>query len=137
MFEFDDCFYDQPSMVHDRQELIEFRKIETIMLPMTQEKTTLFAPMSMHIDFVIPDKFYIDECRNFLSLVLPEAIQELQDMPNTKILILHHFKIRGRVFSNRCLQVSISMSLNLGDKIHLEGRGNVMTWVLNKLFEFR
>ena len=110
-------------MVHDRQELIEVRKIETMMLPMTQEKTTLIAPMSMHIDFVIPDKFYIEECRNFLSLVLQEAIQELQDMPNTKILILHHFKIRGRVFSHRCLQDSISMSLNLEDKIHLEGGG--------------
>ena len=107
------------------------------MLPMIQEKTTLIAPMSMHIDFVIPDKFYIEEYRNFLSLVLQKAIQELQDMPNTKILILLHFKIRVRVFSNRCLQDSISMSLNLEDKIHLEGGGNVMTWVLYKLFEFR
>ena len=34
-FEFDDCFYDQPFMVHDRQELIEVRKIETTILPMT------------------------------------------------------------------------------------------------------
>ena len=53
-----------------------------MMLPMTQEKTTLIAPMNMHIDFVIPDKFCIEECRNFLSLVLQAAIQELHDMPN-------------------------------------------------------
>ena len=26
-FEFDDCFYDQPSMVHDRRELIEVRRL--------------------------------------------------------------------------------------------------------------
>ena len=75
------------------RKLIEVKKIENMMLPMTQEKTTLIAPMSMHIDFVIPDKFYIEECRNFLPLVLQEAIQELQDMPNTKIIILHHFEI--------------------------------------------
>ena len=27
-FEFDECFYDEPSMVHDQQELTEVRKIE-------------------------------------------------------------------------------------------------------------
>ena len=26
-FEFDDCFYDQPSVVHDRRELIEVRRL--------------------------------------------------------------------------------------------------------------
>ena len=64
-------------MVHDQRELVEVREIETTILPMTQEKTTLTAPMSMHIDFLIPNKFYIEECRKFLSLVLQEAIQEL------------------------------------------------------------
>ena len=40
-------------------------------------------------------------------------------------------------FSNQCLLDSISMFLNLDDNVNLEGGGNVMTWVLNKLFEFR
>ena len=35
-----------------------------------------------------------------------------------------------------CEQLSISMFQNLEDKIQLEGEGNVMTQVLDKLFEF-
>ena len=53
-----------------------------------------------------------------------------------KILIIHHFKIQGQVFSNLSVQASISMSSNLKDKIHLEGEWNFMTWVLDKLFQF-
>jgi len=83
--EFDECFYDQPSMVHDQHKLTEVRKIETTMLPLTQEKTTTIAPMPTHIDFVIPDKFNGEECKNFLSLVLPQDMLK----PNTKVLILH------------------------------------------------
>ena len=70
------------------------------MLPVTQEKTTLIASMSMHIDFLILDKFNGEECKNFLSLGLLKAIPDLQDMPNIKNFILQHLKIRGQVFSN-------------------------------------
>ena len=110
-----------------------------MMLPMTQEKTTLIAPMNMHIDFVIPDKFCIEECRNFLSLVLQAAIQELHDMPNLTPKFSSFITLKSEVEYSpiRCLQDSISMSLNLEGKIHLEGGGTVITWILNKLFEFR
>ena len=53
-----------------------------------------------------------------------------------KILISHHFKIQVRAFPNGHVQASISMSSNLKDKIHLEPELNVMTQVLNRLFEF-
>ena len=53
-----------------------------------------------------------------------------------KILISHHFKIQVRVFPSGHVQASISVSSNLKDKIHLEPELNVMTQVLNRLFEF-
>ena len=64
------------------------------MLPVTQEKTTLIASMSMHIDFLILDKFNGEECKNFLFVVLLKAIPDFQYMPNIKNFILQYLKIR-------------------------------------------
>ena len=60
-------------MVHDQQELTEVLKIETTMLPLTQEKTTLIAPMCMNINFVILDKFNGEQCKNFSILSAPKG----------------------------------------------------------------
>ena len=51
----------------------EVIKIETTMLPSTQEKTTSIAPMCTHINFVIPDKFNGDQCKNSSILSAPNG----------------------------------------------------------------
>ena len=83
-----------------------------------------------------------------MFLVLTKVVKELVQVSNVRILIIQYFKIRSQVFFNlgrkiRCEQVSISMSCNLENKIHLKREENVMTLddVLDKLlfelFEFR
>ena len=94
-----------------------------------------------HIGFVIPNESKDVGGNAFMFLVLTKVVEELVQVSNIQILILQHFKIRGRVFSNWgrkmwSKKVLISTFRNLEDKIHLKGEWNVMTWVLDKLFEF-
>ena len=91
-----------------------------------------------HIEFVIPDEFKDMKIKVFL---FTKMIKELVQISMVWILILQLFKIQDLVISNWgrkiwCEQASISMFGNLEDKIHLEGEGNIMTQVLDKLFEF-
>ena len=106
------------------------------MLPMIQEKTTLIAPMSMHIDFVIPDKFIL---RN-VGILYPWCSK--RQFKNCKTCLTPKFSpfitSKSKVEYSPIDVCKIRfLSFNLEDKIHLEGGGNVMTRVLNKLFEFR
>ena len=94
-----------------------------------------------HIGFVIPNESKDVGSNAFMFPVLTKVVEELVQVSNIQILILQHFKIRGRVFSNWgrkmwSKKVLISTFRNLEDKIHLKGEWNVMTWVLDKLFEF-
>ena len=86
------------------------------------------------IGFVIPNEFKDVGIKVFLFTRVVKDIMAQASM--VKILIIHHSKIQGQVFSNLSVQASISMSSNLKDKIHLEGEWNFMTWVLDKLFQF-
>ena len=91
----------------------------------------------LHIEFVIPDKFKDVKIKVYL---FTQMIKELVQISMVWIHILQLFKIRGQVFPNWgrriwCGQASIFMFWNLEDKIHFEGGGNVMTQVLDKLFE--
>ena len=110
----------------------EVEKIDQRDLLVISKKSSLIS----HIEFVILDEFKDEKIKVFL---FTKMIKESMQM--VRILILQLFKIRGRVFSNWgrriwCEQASISMFLNLEDKIHLEGEGTVMTLVIDKLFEF-
>ena len=90
-----------------------------------------------HIEFVIPDEFKDVKIKAFL---FTKMMKELVQVSMVRIHILQLFKIRGRVFTNWgrriwCGQASIFMFWNLEEKIHFEVGGNVMTQVLDKLFE--
>ena len=109
-------------------------KIDQRDLLVISKKSSLIS----HIEFVILDEFKNEKIKVFL---FTKMIKESMQVSMVRILILQLFKIRGRVFSNWgrriwCEQASISMFLNLEDKIHLEGEGTVMTLVIDKLFEF-
>ena len=70
------------------------------MLPMVhkvQEEIILIP----HIDFVIPNEFDVVEFKVFLFPVLPKVILDLKQVLLVSILILQHFRTRGRVFSNQ------------------------------------
>ena len=112
----------------------EVEKIDQRDLLVISKKSSLIS----HIEFVILDEFKNEKIKVFL---FTKMIKESMQVSMVRILILQLFKIRGRVFSNWgrriwCEQASISMFLNLEDKIHLEGEGTVMTLVIDKLFEF-
>ena len=112
----------------------EVEKIDQRDLLVISKKSSLIS----HIEFVILDEFKNEKIKVFL---FTKMIKEPMQVSMVRILILQLFKIRGRVFSNWgrriwCEQASISMFLNLEDKIHLEGEGTVMTLVIDKLFEF-
>ena len=97
---------------------------------MMLNKPTLIA----QIGFVIPNEFKDVGIKVFLFTRMVK--EKMAQASMVKILIIHHSKIQGQVFSNLSVQASISMSSNLKDKIHLEGEWNFMTWVLDKLFQF-
>ena len=106
---------------------VEKKKNQRDLLVMLN-KPTLIA----QIGFVIPNEFKDVGIKAFLFTRVVKEIMAQASM--VKILIIHHSKIQGQVFSNLSVQASISMSSNLKDKIHLEGEWNFMTWVLDKLF---
>ena len=54
-----------------------------------------------HIDFVFLEEFYgVMELKVILLSVLPRVISDLKEVLSTKVLILNHYKTRGRVFLN-------------------------------------
>ena len=54
-----------------------------------------------HIDFVIPEEFFMVEFKVFLFSTLPKVIPDLKQVLLVSILILQHFRTQGRVFSNQ------------------------------------
>uniref|UniRef100_A0A2N9ES73 Uncharacterized protein n=1 Tax=Fagus sylvatica TaxID=28930 RepID=A0A2N9ES73_FAGSY len=105
-FNFDECATNQSSRVlEDRvledTQLDEVDKIATIVLSATEEKTHPFASLIPYIDFVIPDIFSgVVEQQTSLFFMLPKLIPDLKQVLRARIIILQHFKTRGRVFSN-------------------------------------
>ena len=108
---------------------VEKKKNQRDLLMMLNKPTLI-----EQIGFVIPNEFKDVGIKVFLFTRVVKDIMAQASM--VKILIIHHSKIQGQVFSNLSVQASISMSSNLKDKIHLEGEWNFMTWVLDKLFQF-
>ena len=87
----------EPFMIHEVDEhlqVVEVQKVDT----MVQDK---IVPVQ-HIDFVFPEEFYgVAELKVILLSMLPRVISDLKEVLSTKVLILHHYKTRGRVFSNQ------------------------------------
>ena len=108
---------------------VEKKKNQRDLLMMLNKPTLI-----EQIGFVIPNEFKDVGIKVFLFTRVVKDIMAQASM--VKILIIHHSKIQGQVFSNLSVQASISMSSNRKDKIHLEGEWNFMTWVLDKLFQF-
>ena len=100
-FNFDECATNQSSRVLEDTQLDEVDKIATIVLSATEEKTPPFASLIPYIDFVIPDIFSgVVEQQTSLFFMLPKLIPDLKQVLRARIIILQHFKTRGRVFSN-------------------------------------
>ena len=75
------------------QRIIRVEKIDQMDLLVILNKPTLIS----HIEFVIPDEFKDVKINIFL---FTKMIKELVQMSMVQILMLFHFKIQGRVFSN-------------------------------------
>ena len=84
----------KPFMIHEDLQVDEVHKIDI----MVQDK---IVPIQ-HIDFVFPEEFHVVvELKVILLLVLPRVISDLKEVLITKVLILHHYETRGRVFLNQ------------------------------------
>ncbi len=82
-------------------QLDEVDKIGTMVSSTVKETTVLFAILHPNIDFVIPDIFTnVLVPKALLLSVLPKVIPAFKHASSAQILILPHFKTRGRVFSN-------------------------------------
>uniref|UniRef100_A0A2N9I012 TATA-binding protein interacting (TIP20) domain-containing protein n=1 Tax=Fagus sylvatica TaxID=28930 RepID=A0A2N9I012_FAGSY len=84
-----------------RTSLAEIDKMGTMVFSTTEDKLALFATLIPHIEFVIPDKFNDVEFKAHLFSVLPTVVSDLKQVLRVRILLLQHFKTRGRVFSNQ------------------------------------
>jgi hypothetical protein len=86
-----------------RASLAEIDKMGTMVFSATEDKLALFATLIPHIEFVIPDKYNDVEFKVPLFSVLPTVVPELElkQVFRVKLLLLQHYKTRGRVFSNQ------------------------------------
>lgn len=79
-------------------QLDEVDKIGTMVSSTAEEKTVLFSTLHANIDFVIPNIFTdVMVPKDLLLSVVPTFTQA----SSAQILIIPHFKTRGRVFSNQ------------------------------------
>ena len=82
--------------------LDEIDKMGTMVFFATKDKPALFATLIPHIKFVIPNKFNdVMEFKDPLFSILPTVVPDLKQVLRIIILLLQHFKTRGRVFSNQ------------------------------------
>jgi hypothetical protein len=101
-FDCDKCATSQPSKVLKDTKLTKVDKIDTIVLPPIEEKTSPFDSLIPHIDFVIPNIFSdVVEYQISLFSMLSKVIPDLKQASSVRILIIRHFKTQGRVFSNQ------------------------------------
>uniref|UniRef100_A0A2N9HRK7 Retrotransposon gag domain-containing protein n=1 Tax=Fagus sylvatica TaxID=28930 RepID=A0A2N9HRK7_FAGSY len=66
------------------------------------DKVVSFSSPIPHIEFIIPGKFNdVMESKAPLFSVLPTVVPELKQVFRVRLLLLQHYKTRGRVFSNQ------------------------------------
>ena len=107
--EVDESAFNQPSMVHDDKQLYKVEKVDTVLLPMVQDKIAVIP----HIDFVILKEFNdVMECKTSLSSVLPTVVPILTQKLHARVLIILHFKTRDQVFSNQSSMMEGALKSN-------------------------
>ena len=66
------------------------------------DKVVSFSSPIAHIEFIIPNKFNdVMESKALLFSVFPTVVPELKQVFRVKLLLLQHYKTRGRVFYNK------------------------------------
>ena len=95
-----ECASDQPSIVLEDLHRGEVKEVKTTVLPMVHKVQDEII-LILHIDFVIPNEFNVVEFKVLLFPVLSKVIPDLKQVLLVSILILQHFRTRGRVFSYR------------------------------------
>ena len=66
------------------------------------EDVVSFSSLIPHIEFIIPDKFNdVMESKAPLFSFLPTVVLDWMQVLRVKLLLLQHYKTRGRVFSNQ------------------------------------
>ena len=67
-----------------------------------EDKVVSFSSLIPHIEFIIPDKFNdVMESKVPLFSIFPTVVPELKQVFHVRLLLLQHYKTRGRVFSNQ------------------------------------
>lgn len=90
---FDASTTHQPSIVH------EVEMLDTMVLPIDQDKAILFATLIPPIHFISPKKFKdMVKQKATLFLVLLKVLQEVVQIRHARVFIIQHFKTRGQVF---------------------------------------
>ena len=88
----DESTFDQPSMVHEDKQFAKVEKVDTMMLPMVQDKIVVIP----NIDFVIPEEFNnVMECKTSPFFVLQKVVPILKQKLRARVLIILHFKTSG------------------------------------------
>ena len=95
--------------MHDDKQLYKVEKVDTVVLPMVQDKIAVIP----HVDFVILEEFNdAMECKTSLSSVLPTVVPILTQKLHARVLIILHFKTRDQVFSNQSSMMEGALKSN-------------------------
>ena len=88
--------------VFEDTQLDEVDKVGTMVSSTVEEKMVLFSTLHPNIDFVILDIFMnVTVPKVLLLSVFPKVFPTFTQAFSAQILILPHFKTRGRVFPNQ------------------------------------
>jgi hypothetical protein len=83
-------------IVEPKQQVFEDTQLDEV------DKVVSFSSPIPHIEFIIPDKFSdAMEFKAPLFCILPTVVPELKQVFRVRLLLLQHYKTRGRVFSNQ------------------------------------
>jgi hypothetical protein len=83
-------------IVEPKQQVFEDTQLDEV------GKVVSFSSPIPHIEFIIPNKFNdVNESKAHLFSVLPTVVPELKQVFRVRLLLLQHYKTRGRVFSNQ------------------------------------
>ena len=67
-----------------------------------EDKMVSFLSPIPYVEFIIPDKFNdVMKSKSPLFSVLPTVVSKLKQVFRVRLLLLQHYRTRGRVFSNQ------------------------------------
>ena len=83
-------------IVEPKQQVFEDTQLDEV------DRVVSFSSPIPHIEFIISNKFNdVMESKAPLFSVLPTIVPELKQVFRVRLLLLQHYKTRGRVFSNQ------------------------------------